>query len=116
MASRRVLLVDDEESLLRLLGAYLTRCGYQVTCCSSALDVRQLDPEQALEAIVMDLGLPDVNGCELVRYLLEVRPGIPILISSGSPFDVNSLGEEHASRVRFLPKPYLPKALSEALE
>lgn len=113
---RRALLIDDEEALLRLLSTVLTRHGYEVTCCSRASEVRELSSEQRFEAAVMDLGLPDVSGTELVHYLLHRHPGLPILVTSGSPFDPETLGVDNAVRVRFLPKPYLPKSLIENLE
>jgi CheY-like chemotaxis protein len=95
----RVLYVDDEEPLVFLMGHMLQPLGYKVTGCT--------DPQKALETfrsrsddfdvVVSDLSMPGMSGVDLARALLQIRPGIPILITSGyiRPADneeVRSLG------------------------
>jgi CheY-like chemotaxis protein len=81
----RVMIVDDEEDLVELQLLALGRLGYEV--------VGHTDPARALEAfrarphdydvVVTDLSMPSMSGLDLARELLAVRPGLPILISSG---------------------------------
>ncbi len=81
----RVLYVDDEEPLVLLMTHMLERLGYGVTGCT--------DPEKALEmfqsrpyefdVVVCDLSMPGMSGIDLARALLQIRPGIPILMASG---------------------------------
>ncbi|WP_347353599.1 response regulator transcription factor [Intrasporangium sp.] len=68
-AARRVLVVDDERALARMVGTYLTRAGYEVSQAHTGPDAvtcaRDLDPE----VIVLDLGLPGLDGIEVCRQV-----------------------------------------------
>jgi CheY-like chemotaxis protein len=95
----RVLFVDDEESLVFLMTQLLQRLGYQVTGCTSpeeALKMFRSGPRD-FDVVVSDLSMPEMSGVDLARELLQIRPGMPILIASGyfGPADnekVRSLG------------------------
>ena len=81
----RVLFVDDEESLVFLMTKMLQRLGYQVTGCTSpeeALEMFRSDPRN-FDIVVSDLSMPQMSGVDLARELLQIRPGMPILIASG---------------------------------
>ena len=81
----RVLYIDDEEALVFLATRTLRRMGYEVTGMS--------EPARALEAfkarvndfdlVVTDLSMPGMSGFELARQILELRPELPILMTSG---------------------------------
>lgn len=83
-ADRRILLVDDDPSVLLLYGNWLERAGYHVfhaTCGAEALDALE---RFAPEALVVDLTLPDCSGDELAR-LVRQQPhfaALPILYLS----------------------------------
>jgi CheY-like chemotaxis protein len=113
----RLLFVDDEDSMVFLMGRWLSRLGYRVTGC--------MMPERALEAfraaphdfdlVLSDLSMPEMSGIELARELLRIRPGMPILIASGyvAPADndeVRSLGLPD-----LLPKPSGIEELAETI-
>jgi DNA-binding NtrC family response regulator len=71
----RVLVVDDEP---RLLGAYhriLRAAGYEVTAAS--------DGRHALE--ILDVGMPGLDGIELMRAAGRVQPDVPFILVTGSP-------------------------------
>ncbi len=74
-ASRRVLVVDDNADAGELLGAFIERAGHQssvVNCARDALAIADaLRPDIAL----IDIGLPDMNGYDLVRSL-RARPAL----------------------------------------
>jgi len=111
-----ILVVDDEAALLRLLDLYLSRQGHTVvTCATATAGLAALD-EQAFDAAVLDHWLPDMDGTELILEVLTRRPGIPVLVSSGSLMDLAALGLPETATVRLLQKPYAPKALLEALD
>ena len=81
----RVLFVDDEEALVFLMTAMLQRLGYQVTGCTSpeeALEMFRSGPRN-FDIVVSDLSMPEMSGVDLARELLQIRPGMPILIASG---------------------------------
>ena len=81
----RVLFVDNEESLVFLMTQMLQRLGYQVTGCTSpeeALEIFRSGP-RSFDVVVSDLSMPAMSGVDLARELLQIRPGMPILIASG---------------------------------
>lgn len=108
----RILIVDDESTLLALLTRFLERQGHTVTACDSAgaalREFRAQLDEFAL--VISDLTLPDIKGEELIAELRKTKPSLPALITSGYPY------EPQLHRVGFLQKPFLPPALAQAIE
>jgi two-component system OmpR family response regulator/two-component system response regulator CpxR len=114
---KRILVVDDEPALLKLLERYLTRSGYRVEACGSA--------EQALERygadpgvyslVIADLQMPGMSGEELLEMLIRRNPSIRIVVCSGHPFEhlERRLGTE--GQIRFVQKPFLPSMLDSAI-
>jgi CheY-like chemotaxis protein len=81
----RVLYVDDEEPLVFLMTSVLERLGYEVTGCTEpekALEMFRSGP-QGFDAVVSDLSLPGMSGIDLAREFLQIRRGLPILITTG---------------------------------
>lgn len=78
----RVLVVDDEPAILRFLGVGLTNQGYLVSEAmvgQAALDaVRQ----RAVDLIVLDLGLPDIDGLEVIQRIRASGSLLPVIVLS----------------------------------
>lgn len=118
MSEARILLVDDEEPLLRLLKTYLSRFGHHVTCASSgksALQVLELASEP-FHVAILDMWLPDTDGLELITRVLAGQPGIKILVASGAPVQTEQIPFTPPQRVAFLQKPFLPRTLMESVD
>ncbi|MBI3784064.1 MAG: PAS domain S-box protein [Deltaproteobacteria bacterium] len=82
---RHVLYVDDDEALVFLISRLLERLGYRVTACNAptqALREFQQRPDE-FDAVVTDLSMPEMSGFELARRMLQLRPTIPIVMTSG---------------------------------
>jgi PAS domain S-box-containing protein len=82
---QHILLIDDEDALVRLGTILLTKQGYRVTGCTdpqSAIRQFRREPE-AFHAVVTDLSMPGMSGFDCAKELLEVRPDIPIVLTSG---------------------------------
>ena len=80
-----VLYVDDEEALVFLVTRVLRRLGYAVkgfTDPEEAVDAFRRDP-QAFDVVVTDLSMPRMSGFRLAKLLLETRPDVPVLMTSG---------------------------------
>ena len=111
----RILLVEDEVSLIQLLEKYLSRLGYEVEAYAVSKDALQRfeSAPQSYDLVIADLGMPDIPGDRLLMRLLEIRPDLRILICSGSPFFLSSLPKAVEKQVAFLQKPFVPKMLAE---
>jgi DNA-binding response OmpR family regulator len=113
MPGARLLLVEDEAALASLLCRYLERAGFQVVIAATGAAAQEAW-DSSFQGAVIDLGLPDVDGGQLVQALLE-RHVAPVVISSGTPTDVAVLvGPDRRALV--LQKPYLPGELLKAIE
>ena len=117
VAAVRILLVEDEVSLIQLLEKYLSRLGYEVDAHSVSVDAlrRFEEAPQNWDLVIADLGMPDIPGDTLLTRMLEIRPDLRILICSGSPFYLSNLPEALEKQVAFLQKPFVPKMLAEAI-
>jgi DNA-binding response OmpR family regulator len=75
----RVLVIEDDQEILELIGLYLGREGYQVLRASDAAHGLALAERQAPDLVVLDLMLPDLDGLEVLRRIVA-RADIPVLI------------------------------------
>jgi DNA-binding NtrC family response regulator len=77
----RILVVDDEPNILRLLKTILTnKTGYEVTTTNNPLEVSKLLQEEPYDLVVTDLKMPLVEGIDLIDIIKKVNPGLPIII------------------------------------
>ncbi|GEO97330.1 response regulator transcription factor [Kocuria turfanensis] len=68
-AAGRVLVVDDEKPLAQMVATYLTRAGYDAAAVHTGPDAVEAARAQAPEVVVLDLGLPGLDGIEVCRRL-----------------------------------------------
>ena len=89
----RVLLVEDERPLLRALAMNLTARGYAVTEAESGAKALTALADRAHDAVVLDLGLPDISGLDVIRTVREysTTPIIVLSARSGSADKVQAL-------------------------
>ncbi len=118
-AGRRVVLVvDDEEPVLRLATRYLTQRGWTVLAAESgdaALELMEQAGNVRLAAMVTDVVMPGLDGPALVRRMRERQPGLPSILASGYAEEAirRDLAEEDTL---FLAKPYTLKDLATMLD
>jgi two-component system, OmpR family, KDP operon response regulator KdpE len=99
-----ILLVDDEEALRQILRARLTARGYYVHEASSGEEVLQRVPVLRPDVIILDIGLPDIDGIEVTRRL---RPLVqtPIIILSVHAMESDKIAALDAGADDYLTKP-----------
>jgi two-component system, NtrC family, response regulator AtoC len=76
----RVMIVDDDPALTRVLGDGLVRRGFEVMRYGSAAEALAGIHDPALEVVVTDLRMPGPNGVELCRAIAQARPDLPVLL------------------------------------
>jgi PAS domain S-box-containing protein len=81
----RILYVDDEDALVLLASRMLTRLGYEVAGYSDPLEaLRTFRSRPAdFDVVVTDLSMPAMSGFELARTMIEIRPDVPVIMTSG---------------------------------
>lgn len=78
-----ILLIDDEKAIQRSVRAILERENIQVTCCGSASEADAVLTSAAYDLILLDLGLPDMDGFEFLSSLRTRGILTPVMILSG---------------------------------
>lgn len=81
----RILLVDDEETLVDIGQQMLEHLGYEVvgrTSSIEALAVFRAHPEH-FDLVITDFSMPQMTGVDLVREMVSIRPDIPVILCSG---------------------------------
>ncbi len=105
MASKRVLIVDDEENIGRSLRMILEREGYRVSTCRSAREFKTHPEAQRADAYLLDVRLPDGNGIELLRAIRQNGSGAPVVMISGHGTIADAVEATRAGAFDFLEKP-----------
>jgi two-component system KDP operon response regulator KdpE len=78
----RVLVVDDEPAILRFLRAGLSSQGYVVSELETGLPALDHVRRNAADVLVLDLGLPDIDGNDVIRKIRESGSQVPIIVLS----------------------------------
>jgi CheY-like chemotaxis protein len=113
-SARRILIVDDEPPLLRMMGVYLGRQGYTVTTADTtdkAWALVEPDPS-AFDVVVLDGSMAGMTMEELATRMLNASPSLCVLGASGYPVDITELAAKAPGRVAFLLKPFTPHSLA----
>jgi two-component system KDP operon response regulator KdpE len=101
----RVLVVDDEPNILAAVRPLLTGNGYETVTAMSgraALDAMQREPP---DVIVLDLGLPDMDGVEVCRLIREESP-VPIIVLSARASEADKVRALDAGADDYVTKPF----------
>ncbi|HLP42139.1 MAG TPA: response regulator [Fibrobacteria bacterium] len=114
-----ILVVEDEEGVRNLIITVLRLGGFDALPCADAMEAMELLAVHghSIELMVADvtLGL-GLGGLELARSLREVHPHLQVLYISGLADTGPVTAEVNLGRARFLPKPFTPRSLLDAVK
>jgi DNA-binding response OmpR family regulator len=80
----RILVVDEEDWVRDLLCEYLSTQGYSVTQAASADEAFTALRRESPDLVLLDIGLPDIDGLEVLQQIQAQRPGIGVIILTGN--------------------------------
>jgi len=106
----RLLLVEDDPALLVMLEAALSYGGFESRRASTGLEAIEAFKNELVDAILMDLGLPDFEGGELLRLFRQMSD-VPIIVVSGRSTEQDKIEALDLGADDFVPKPFLPGEL-----
>ena len=112
-----ILLVDDEESLVRLGEEVIAELGYEpvgFTSSAAALEAFRAEP-QRFHAVLTDESMPEMTGSDLVRGIRAVRPDIPILMMTGFVTPALAARAREMGVVDVLSKPLVTRDIARGL-
>ncbi|HMA10713.1 MAG TPA: response regulator, partial [Steroidobacteraceae bacterium] len=76
----RLLIVDDEPLILEGLSRLLASRDYEVVTANGGCEALIAIGKQQFDAILLDLGMPDLNGSEVLRFVAERSPDTPVIV------------------------------------
>ena len=112
----RVLVVDDEPTILSALHRLLTEEGYEVVDADDGDSALAEIVERTPDVVVTDLTMPRMDGMELLRRLHESHPHLPVIVTTGAADLSLAVTAMRAGAVDYLAKPVDFEALSIAIE
>ncbi|HUR55178.1 MAG TPA: MASE1 domain-containing protein [Gemmataceae bacterium] len=107
-AQRKVLVVDDEDSVRRVAQLMLEQLGYAVTTASDgveAVEVFTREPD-SIQAVLLDMTMPRMDGAEVLAAIREIEPRVPVVLCSGFTEDAIPTHLSSGGVTGFLQKPF----------
>jgi len=108
--SERILLIEDDPALLTILQAAMTYGGFDSESNGSGAEALETFSRRPFDAVLVDLGLPDLDGSEVLGRLREISD-VPILVVSGRDSERDRIAALDQGADDFIAKPFLPGEL-----
>jgi two-component system KDP operon response regulator KdpE len=105
-APLRILVIDDEPPIRKLLRVGLSAHGYQIVEASNGKVALELLSEQAPDLVILDLGLPDMQGHELLRTMRGRNDSVPIVVLSSRDDEVGKVQALDSGADDYVTKPF----------
>ena len=107
MESARVLVVDDERSILQLLNEALTSWGYQVTTAATGHAALEALKTNVFHVAMTDIRMPDMSGIDLLREIKKVDESIEVVVMTGYPAISSAVEALKEGAYDYLSKPLI---------
>jgi DNA-binding NtrC family response regulator len=83
MRSKRILVVDDQESMRDMLADLLEMMGYESCTVESGSEALEKLIVQEIDLVITDLNMPEMDGLELMKRIKARTPGMPVIVITG---------------------------------
>ena len=115
MMAPKILLVDDDKSLLRVLAAILNRQGYSVDAVESGKEALKNIETTRYHLALLDVRLQDMNGLDLRKMIKARAKGTPVITFTGLPSDADEALALSYGAEAYLEKPIKPEILLDVI-
>lgn len=110
-SAQRVLVIDDDKKLCRLIGDYLTPLGYAVTIAHTGPDGAERAIEGDWNAVILDFMLPGCDGIEVLKRIRAAKPALPVLMFTGRGDDSDRIVGLEIGADDYIPKTFSTREL-----
>jgi DNA-binding NtrC family response regulator len=104
-------IIDDERNIQATLAAILDRRGFLAVPAFTARQGLQMIAEQKPDVILLDLGLPDSEGLDLLKEIRQGNPTLPVIVVTAHDSLNNAIDSIKLGAFHFISKPYVPEEL-----
>ncbi len=111
----RILIVDDEPAITDAIRYALETDGFETVCLSEGKPVLPLLEEEPIDLIVLDVGLPDINGFDLCKEIRKTRD-TPILFLTARAAEIDRVVGLEIGADDYVVKPFSPRELSARIK
>ena len=80
---KHILLIDDDEKTRQVFDRYFTAQGYQINCAVDGREGLRVLESELPDLVITDIIMPEVDGMEVLLYLHEKHPELPVIAMSG---------------------------------
>jgi DNA-binding NtrC family response regulator len=101
-----ILIIDDEKSLLDLLSVVLKKEGYRVKTCLAPTKVFDILENEELDLLICDIKLPQISGMEVLKYVRENRPELPVIMITAYGSLKQAVEALKAGAIDYILKPF----------
>jgi DNA-binding NtrC family response regulator len=101
-----VLIVDDEAAMRDGLAECLGAEAYDISTCADAAAAQALLARRPADALITDLVMPDCDGMELLEWMQEHHPGVPVIMITGYSTVATAVEAMRRGAFDYLPKPF----------
>jgi two-component system KDP operon response regulator KdpE len=101
----RILVVDDEQQIQRFLRPSLTAAGYDVVAAATGAEALRLAAQAAPEAVLLDLGLPDIDGKDIIAQL-RTWSDVPVIVLSARDREAEKIAALDLGANDYVGKPF----------
>ncbi len=115
--TEKILLVDDEEAIIRMEQQMLERLGYIVTIRTGSVDALEAfkaNPD-SFDLVLTDMTMPNMTGVRLAGELKKTRPDIPVILCTGFSYQINDEKSKALGIQGFVMKPVVMRELAETI-
>ena len=112
-----ILLVDDEEQVVKLARKVLNKLGYNVHARTSSLEALALfrSKPESYDLVITDMTMPHMTGIELAQALMEMRPDIPIILCTGFSVMIDEAKAKALGIRAFAMKPIMKRKMARII-
>ncbi len=107
----KVLIIDDDEKLRKLLGAYLNDHGFHTTCLADGSGVPGVLSADAPDLVILDIMLPGKDGLEVLKEIRKEHGRLPVIMLTARGDDTDRIVGLELGADDYLPKPFNPREL-----
>ncbi len=83
--NRHIVVVDDEQSICEIIASYLSSLGYTIYKAFNADNAIEIIKNRKIDLVLTDIKMPGKSGIDLLRWIKEFNPFLPVIISTGFP-------------------------------
>ncbi len=110
-----VLVVDDERTVCNSCRKILTQEGYNVDVALSGEEALSKVKGNGFDAVIADWKMPEIDGIEIAKKIKRENPDIAVVMITGYPSVESSIKAMRAGVTDYVPKPFTPEELSDAM-